>query len=207
MKLFTIITCAVGALAAPALEKRQSTANDFIRGGCKGVVMVYARASTEAGNVGTLGPILSRGLSSAYRGDFAMQGVEYPADLASNALPRGTGQRSIDTMKDLVTRVATQCPNAKIAVGGYSQGTAVCAGAMEDLPANIRARVGAAVVFGYTRNQQNRGGIPGLPSNKVKVYCAIGDLVCSGTLIVGLPHFTYSDDASDAVRFITRTLG
>lgn len=47
-----------GALALPAdqqFEKRQlsggSTANDFVRGGCKGVIMVYARASTEPGNI------------------------------------------------------------------------------------------------------------------------------------------------------------
>ena len=59
------------------------------------------------------------GLSSRYRNDFAMQGVDYPADLASNFLPEGTQTSAINTMVDLITRAATQCPNAKIAVGGY----------------------------------------------------------------------------------------
>lgn len=60
MKFFTVFTALVAtALAAPAadletrdLEKRQ-TANDFVRGPCKSVIMAYARGSTELGNVGS----------------------------------------------------------------------------------------------------------------------------------------------------------
>lgn len=51
MKFLSILTFVSAALAGPlSLEKRQ-TANDFTNGGCKGVVMIYARGSTELGNV------------------------------------------------------------------------------------------------------------------------------------------------------------
>ncbi|TGZ83585.1 hypothetical protein EX30DRAFT_361640 [Ascodesmis nigricans] len=215
MKSFAILalTAIAGVFAAPAgdLEARQlggSTANDFLRYGCKGVIMIYARASTEPGNIGSsVGPILQSGLGSRYRNNFAMQGVDYPADLASNFLPDGTLPSAITTMQNLLTKAANDCPNAKIAAGGYSQGTAVTAGAISRLPANIRNRIGAVVLFGYTKNLQNRGGIPNFPSNKLKVYCAVGDLVCTGTLIITLSHFTYLNDASGAVTFIANRLG
>lgn len=74
------------ALAAPTsspdLVTRQifggsSTSNDFNRGrGCKGVIMLYARGSTEAGNVGTLGGPLKSQLNSALNNDFWLQGVD-----------------------------------------------------------------------------------------------------------------------------------
>lgn len=67
----------------------------------------------------SVGPILQSGLNSEYRRDFAMQGVDYPADLASNFLPKGTQQSAIDKMASLITQAAQQCPQAKICAGGY----------------------------------------------------------------------------------------
>lgn len=67
----------------------------------------------------SVGPVLQSGLNSQYRGDFAMQGVDYPADLASNFLPKGTQQSAIDTMAGLITQAAQRCPQAKICAGGY----------------------------------------------------------------------------------------
>lgn len=74
---------------------------------------------TDISVQGTLGAPLKSGLERAYPGNFALQGVEYPADLASNFLPLGSGQDSIDEMARLITDVATKCPSAKIAAGGY----------------------------------------------------------------------------------------
>lgn len=57
MKFFIPLVFVAGALASPvALESRQllsssTTSNDYVKGGCKPVVMIYARASTESGNV------------------------------------------------------------------------------------------------------------------------------------------------------------
>jgi len=206
--LVALTTLVAAALAAPAaeletraLEKRQ-TSSDFTQGGCKRVVMVYARGSTEAGNIGTLGPSLKSGLSSRFPGQFALEGVNYPADLASNFLPDGSNQEAINNAKNLIERIYNQCPNARILAGGYSQGSAVISNAIERLSSAVQNRVDGVVFFGYTKNLQNLGRIPGFPSSKLKVYCNIGDLVCSGTLIITVAHLTYLTDTSSAVRFL-----
>jgi cutinase len=51
---FSIATVAALAgivSAAPALEKRQATQNDLKSGECKKVTLIFARASTEPGNM------------------------------------------------------------------------------------------------------------------------------------------------------------
>ena len=77
----------------------------------------------------------------------------------------------------------------------HSQGAALIAAAVSDLNATVRDKVRGAVLFGYTKNQQNGGRIPNYPADRTAVYCAPGDLVCEGTLIVAPPHFSYDDEA------------
>lgn len=66
------------------IQRRQSTRNELDDGGCKDMIVVFARGTTEGGNVGTLaGPpffdaIMSKVGSSA---TVAVQGVEYPASI------------------------------------------------------------------------------------------------------------------------------
>jgi hypothetical protein len=47
---FTLLTLIGIAAAIPALNKRQTTAND-LKQGCKKVTLIFARASTEPGNM------------------------------------------------------------------------------------------------------------------------------------------------------------
>lgn len=74
--------------------------------------------------------------------------------------------------------------------------------AIESLPSDVKDRIDAVVFFGYTKNLQNRGVIPGFPKDKLKVFCNFGDMVCSGTLIITASHLTYNLDVNSAVRFI-----
>lgn len=89
-----------------------------------------------------------------------------------------------------------------------SQGTAVIAGAIPTLKGNVRDQVKGVVLFGYTKNKQNNGGIPGFPSDRLEVFCNQGDMVCSGTLILMAPHFAYTSVArGEASQFLIKKIG
>lgn len=120
----------------------------------------------------------------------------------SNALPKGTSDSAINTMKKLITDVYNKCPNARIAAGGYSQGSAVAAGAISTLSKDIQDRIDAVVFFGYTKNLQNKQQIPNFPKDKLKIFCNTGDMVCTGTLVITVAHLTYGTKTSAAVSFI-----
>ena len=72
--------------AGPQLEARQlggsaTTRNDLVDGKCGSVVMVFARGTTEAGNVGQVaGPPFFDALA-AKAPDLAVQGVDYAASI------------------------------------------------------------------------------------------------------------------------------
>lgn len=197
-----------GAFASPLDRRVFGTANDFLEGGCKSVIMVYARASTEIGNIGeSVGPLIENKLKDYYNGDFAMQGVTYDAGLTPNFLPGGSSSKSIGIMQDLLEQVIEKCPGAKIATGGYSQGTALVTRSIPLLSASQQKRIGAVVLFGDTQYQQTSGGnIEGVPSDRVKIFCNKTDAVCKGTLFILPSHLDYFGSVTPAADFITQTL-
>jgi len=90
----------------------------------------------------------------------------------------------------------------------YSQGTAVVSNAISELSSSVKDKVKGVVFFGYTKNLQNLGAIPKFPRNKLEVYCEIGDLVCTGSLIITASHLTYVDEAATvAPAFLARKIG
>ncbi|KAJ0414134.1 cutinase 3 [Aspergillus carlsbadensis] len=219
---FSINALLVAALAAlsvasplPAdadisLERRQIvSADDLKNGDCKPVAFIFARGSTEAGNMGFIvGPQVCSDLKSRLgRNNVACQGVggAYTAGLIPNFLPENTNRQSIQAAVDMF-ELADKCPDTQIVAGGYSQGSAVISGAIQDVSDSLRAKVKGVVLFGYTRNLQDRGQIPGYPKDQTKVYCAVGDLVCSGTLIITASHMTYGLNAGSAARFLADTV-
>ena len=139
-----------------------------------------------------------------------MQGVggPYTAGLVENLLPLGTSRAAIDEAKRLLTLAGTKCPNAAIALGGYSQGAVVVANAVGEVSAALKAQVKGVVLFGYTKNQQNGGKIPNFSTDKTKIYCAEGDAVCTGTLVITPAHLSYGiDAATSAPQWLISKIG
>ncbi|KXJ91039.1 cutinase [Microdochium bolleyi] len=208
---FSVLVAAAAVVASPVgLDNRQlggrTTLNEFTTGGCKDVIFLFARGSTEVGNMGTVcGPPTSDGIKSALgRNSVATEGINYRAALATNALPGGADPAGIREMSNLLVKANADCPNSKIVVAGYSQGAALVHRAVEDQPQAIKEQIVAAVTYGDTQNLQDRGQIPNFPKEKTLVICNTGDLVCSGTLIIAAPHLTYGRRADEAVQFITQ---
>jgi len=195
------------AAAHPAIEKRQSTQNDLKSGACKKVTLIFARASTEPGNMGSsMGPATCSGLKAKFPGQVACQGVgsPYSAGLADNVMPAGTTAAAIGEATKMFTEANTKCPQTTIVAGGYSQGTAVIMNSVSKLPEDIKKKVVGVVLFGYTKNGQQKGGIPNYPKSNVMVLCSASDGVCGGQLMVTAGHFSYMADGSGpkAVAFL-----
>ncbi|AEO58711.1 carbohydrate esterase family 5 protein [Thermothelomyces thermophilus ATCC 42464] len=224
MKFLSLLTAAGVAAALPTspaevssageIEARQlaSTRNELENGdsaNCPKAIFIFARASTEPGNMGiSAGPNVASVLEAAYGDNIWVQGVggPYRAGLADNALPAGTTRAAIDEAKRLFNLANTKCPGAAVVAGGYSQGTAVVSNAIAELRGTGTAtqeQIRGVVLFGYTKNLQNGGRVPDYPTDRTKVFCNVGDLVCSGTLIVAPAHFLYTAESlGEAPRFL-----
>lgn len=89
-----------------------------------------------------------------------------------------------------------------------SQGTALAAAAVSKLDAEVMDQVKGCVLFGYTKNAQNKKGIPNYPADRTAIYCNTGDAVCTGTLMITAAHFMYQRDAAGpAPEFLISKIG
>jgi len=206
--LISAIAGVATAVAPGVLQRRQVTQNDLKSGTCKKVSLIFARASTELGNMGeSMGPTVCSGLKSKLgAGSVACQGVggAYTAGLADNVSKTGTSAAAIAEAKSMFSLANSKCPQTIIVAGGYSQGTAVMMNAISTLEEGIRAKIVGVVLFGYTKNGQTKGTIPNFPTENLKVFCTKGDGVCWGQLNVSAGHFAYmgNGDGPAATKFL-----
>ncbi|KAI1137650.1 carbohydrate esterase family 5 protein [Hypoxylon sp. FL0543] len=193
------------------IQRRQSTgttANEFLDGGCRDVIFIFARGSTQDGNVGDdPGPQTIDQLKAVLGTEIvAAQGVDYPALLIDNLREGGCDPEDADNMRALITQAATQCPSSKLVVSGYSQGAALVHRSVEAASTDVKDRIYAIVTFGDTQKAQDGGQVPNFDPSKTLILCHDGDKVCEGTLIVTDAHHEYHDLSPEAVDFIVSKL-
>ncbi|KAI0808774.1 carbohydrate esterase family 5 protein [Xylaria sp. FL0064] len=184
------------------------TANEFLDGGCRPVIFLYARGSTQDGNIGSSpGPQTIDQLKAAVgTTTVAAQGLDYPASLLDNLRAQGCDPDDAANFGDLITQAATECPSSKLVIAGYSQGAALVHAAARLLSGTVVSKVAAAVTFGDTRKKQDGGVVPNIDPSRTLILCHDGDLVCDGTLIITDAHHDYDDLAPTAVSFIASKL-
>ncbi|PYH70190.1 carbohydrate esterase family 5 protein [Aspergillus vadensis CBS 113365] len=167
-------------------------------GSCKKLTFIFARGTTEIGNMGTVvGPEVASELASLTGNQVTVQGVNYPADWEGNV---SLGSSGGPTMASYVKEALQQCPNTKVVLGGYSQGSMVVHYAANQLSAD---QLSGAVLFGDPLKMESVGK---LSSSKVKEFCASGDPVCENGVNV-MAHLTYGSDAKEAAQFLVQAAG
>ncbi|KAL4997039.1 cutinase-domain-containing protein [Aspergillus recurvatus] len=174
-----------------------STSNDVTDNtGCKDLTFIFARGTSEMGNMGTVvGPKVSQALNSLTGNRVATQGVDYPADSAGNTNMGGSGGPK---MASLVETALKQCPDTKVVLGGYSQGAMVVHNAAGRLSSG---QVVGAVTFGDPFKAQKPSNI-----DQFKTFCASGDPVClNGNNFMA--HLSYGNDAQAAAQFLVSAAG
>lgn len=111
---------------------------------CTPNILLYARGTTEGGNVGSsVGPSLIREISKLAPGRFLFQGVDYAADIAGiTALGRPGGEIAVRQFGE----AAALCPNARIFLSGYSQGAMVMHNAVRSTSVD-KSKIGVRIPF------------------------------------------------------------
>lgn len=134
-------------------------------------------------------------------------------------------------MAHLLT-AASACKNSRIIITGYrfvlslpsshplsplsvpihfltlstSQGAALTHRAVQSLSAQVKSKIAGIVTFGDTQTLQDGGRIRGFPTNRTLIICNIGDVICTGTLLVYPVHLDYVKWVPTAVAFLIEKL-
>lgn len=112
-------------LALPSLTLAalsSTTQNDVTSGGaCKAMTVLFARGTTEQGNMGTIaGPPFVSAIGDLMGGaaNIAVQGIEYPADIPGFLAGGDKGGSML--MAQMVGQVRAKCPDTALVMAGYS---------------------------------------------------------------------------------------
>ncbi|KAH7305542.1 cutinase [Stachybotrys elegans] len=185
-----------------ARQYASSTSNQLIDGtACRRVTLIYARGTTQAGNIGdpaAVGPLFFNSLASRIGvSSLAVQGVTYAANIAGFLI--GGDPAGSRTMAQLAERAVTQCPNTRIVLSGYSQGAQLVHNAANQLSAAVANRITAVLTFGDPKRDQGFGAIP---ASRTRVICRTGDNICDGGINPGGEHTRYQQNADEAAAWV-----
>ena len=170
----SLILLGLPFITSSPIESRQlstsDTENDLENGTpCKDITVIFARGTTESGNVGTsAGPPFFQALANLVdASNLAVQGVNYSASIVG--FLEGGDPTGSTAMASLVTQAFTQCPNTSVVMSGYryalfpissgfgsyfyrSQGGQLVHNAAKALPAATTAKVSSGMdcLFPFT---------------------------------------------------------
>jgi cutinase len=179
---------------------------------CSDVGVVFARGTHQEPGLGNMGQAFVDSLTSQLGGKSVdVYAVNYPAnDDYHNSATAGAN----DAAAHIQGTVAS-CPNTKIVLGGYSQGSTVIDLATNQMPAPVADHVAAVALFGEPTSQFSSmlwGGQP-LPTinpiygPKTISQCAPDDPICSpGGNIMAHVSYIESGMTNQAATFAVNRL-
>jgi cutinase-like protein len=180
---------------------------------CSDIAVVFARGTHQEPGLGDVGQSFVNSLTSQAGGrSVAVYAVNYPAnDDYHNSATAGSDDASAH-----VQDTVASCPNTRIVLGGYSQGSTVIDLASSAMPAPVADHVAAVALFGEPSSGFSTmlwGGQP-LPTinplyaGKTISLCTPDDPICSpgGNIMA---HVTYiqSGMTNQAATFAVNHLG
>jgi cutinase len=200
---------ASAAMAAPIFAPAPTASADP----CSDVAVVFARGTHQEPGLGNIGQAFVDSLTSQVGGrSVGVYAVNYPAnDDYHNSATAGSDDASAH-IQDTVA----SCPNTKIVLGGYSQGSTVIDLASQALPAPVAGHVAAVALFGEPSSGFSTmlwGGQP-LPVispvyvGKTISLCAPDDPICSSGGNI-MSHMSYIDSGmvNQAATFAANKIG
>lgn len=173
---------------------------------CPNVEVVFARGTGEPPGIGGIGQAFVDALGSRVAGrSVGVYPVNYEASSDFNG-GVAFAKTVVDGIRDAGTHIestASNCPDTKVVLGGYSQGAAVAGFVTsavvpkevphefasyvpQPLPRAVADHVAAVVLFGTPSNEFLRGGgappitIGPLYTGKTDQLCAADDNICNG---------------------------
>ncbi|MCK0441241.1 cutinase family protein [Gordonia alkaliphila] len=172
---------------------------------CADVQLLFARGTNEVGApIGLTGQALHRSLQLRFAGkDVRVSPVRYAAsgDFQEGVVFLRTVAAGVRNAQRQIKTLTVRCPQARIVVGGYSQGAVVVTYAVSDqlaqvpamvrevpapLPSRVASHVASVVVFGQPSDRWFRDAhvppmrVGRLYRTKVRDYCIPGDPICDG---------------------------
>ncbi|ORW87545.1 cutinase [Mycobacterium sp. IEC1808] len=180
---------------------------------CTDVAVVFARGTHQEPGLGNMGQAFVDSLTAQLPGrSVSSYAVNYPAnDDYHNSASAGSNDASAH-----IQDVAASCPNTKMVLGGYSQGSTVIDLASQTLPGPVADHVAAVALFGEPSSGFSSmlwGGQP-LPTispvlvGRTISLCAPDDPICSpgGNIF---SHMSYIDSGmvNQAATFAANKIG
>ena len=81
-------------------------------------------------------------------------------------------------------------------------------GSISSLPGDVKSRIVTAVMFGDSRNLQDKGTIPNYPPTNTLIICLPLDAVCLGTDFLTPQHLLYgSVSINQGISFVKSKIG